>query len=72
MADTILSLFHYLFSLDGINSDPVTRCAIIFSALCHDADHRGVSNVQMGTEEKEMALLYENKSIAGKVYPGFS
>jgi 3'5'-cyclic nucleotide phosphodiesterase len=49
----------------GINSDPVTRCAIIFSALIHDADHRGVSNVQLGKEEQVMADSYAHKSIAG-------
>ena len=25
----------------GINADPVTLLAIVFSALIHDADHRG-------------------------------
>ena len=27
----------------GINSDPLTILAILFSALVHDVDHRGVS-----------------------------
>jgi len=27
----------------GINSDPLTILAILFSALVHDADHQGVS-----------------------------
>jgi hypothetical protein len=48
----------------GINSDPLTIFAIIFSALIHDVDHRGVSNVQLGKEEPEMAESYRNKSIA--------
>jgi hypothetical protein len=34
------------------------------SALCHDADHRGISNVQLGKENEEMAIRYENKSLA--------
>ena len=48
----------------GINSDPLTLFAIVFSALIHDVDHRGVSNNQLGKEEKQMAALYKNKSIA--------
>jgi 3'5'-cyclic nucleotide phosphodiesterase len=48
----------------GINSDPLTLFAIVFSALIHDVDHRGVSNVQLAKEEEEMATMYHNKSIA--------
>jgi 3'5'-cyclic nucleotide phosphodiesterase len=48
----------------GINSDPLTLFAIIFSALIHDVDHRGVSNAQLAKEDEEMAALYHNKSIA--------
>ena len=48
----------------GINSDPLTILAIIFSALIHDVDHRGVSNARLAEEEKDMASLYQNKSIA--------
>jgi hypothetical protein len=48
----------------GINSDPLTVLAIVFSALIHDADHRGVSNAQLIVELPEMAKLYRNKSIA--------
>jgi len=55
----------------GINSDPVTRLAIIFSALIHDSDHRGVSNAQLGKEDQDMANRYQNKSLAGKFLPVF-
>ena len=48
----------------GIVSDPITVLAILFSAFIHDADHRGVSNVQMQKEEPDMATLYKNQSIA--------
>jgi 3'5'-cyclic nucleotide phosphodiesterase len=48
----------------GINSDPLTLFAITFSALIHDVDHRGVSNVQLAKEDEEMAAQYQNKSIA--------
>lgn len=48
----------------GINSDPITLLAIVFSALIHDTDHRGVSNMQLAKEDEQMAALYNNKSIA--------
>lgn len=48
----------------GITSDPLTVLAIVFSALIHDADHRGVSNVQLIKEQKAMAAMYRNKSVA--------
>jgi hypothetical protein len=48
----------------GINSDPLTLLAIVFSALIHDVDHRGVSNTQLMAEEGHMASLYKNKSVA--------
>jgi hypothetical protein len=47
-----------------VNSDPVTIFAIVFSALIHDLDHRGVSNAQLIAEEPDMARLFRNKSIA--------
>jgi hypothetical protein len=48
----------------GINSDPLAVFGIVFSALIHDADHRGVSNTQLGKEEQHLADSYRNKSIA--------
>jgi 3'5'-cyclic nucleotide phosphodiesterase len=48
----------------GINSDPITILAIIFSAIIHDADHRGISNIQLMKEDEAMAARYRNKSIA--------
>lgn len=48
----------------GINSDPLTVLAILISALVHDADHRGVSNMQLGIESPKMAAFYTNRSIA--------
>ncbi|CAB9531150.1 calmodulin-dependent 3',5'-cyclic nucleotide phosphodiesterase 1B [Seminavis robusta] len=48
----------------GVNSDPLTLLAIVFSALIHDADHRGVSNTRLAEEEKQMADKYRGKSIA--------
>ena len=48
----------------GINDDPLTLVAILFSALIHDCDHRGVSNAQLAKEDAEMATHYHNKSIS--------
>lgn len=48
----------------GINSDPVTQLAVILSALIHDVDHRGISNVQLGKENPAMAKRYRDKSLA--------
>jgi hypothetical protein len=48
----------------GITSDPTTVLAIVFAALVHDADHRGVSNAQLAKEDVSMATLYHNQSIA--------
>ena len=48
----------------GINSDPLTILAVIFSALIHDVDHRGVSNSQLMKEEPAMANIYNGKSVA--------
>ena len=55
------SLHDYTF---GIASDPLTQFAICFSALIHDVDHHGVSNIQLVKEGSEVAKLYNNKSVA--------
>ena len=48
----------------GITSDPMTLMAIVFSALIHDADHRGISNAQLGKEHPDMDKMYKGKSVA--------
>lgn len=48
----------------GINSDPLAMFAMTFSALIHDVDHRGVSNMQLASEDPVMATKYHKKSIA--------
>jgi hypothetical protein len=48
----------------GIISDPMAVFAITFAAFIHDADHRGVTNVQLIKEEPDMGTLYRNKSVA--------
>jgi hypothetical protein len=48
----------------GIASDALSQFAILFSALIHDADHRGVSNAQLVKECSPVAIRYDNKSVA--------
>jgi len=48
----------------GITSDPIAIFAILYSALIHDVDHRGVSNTQLMKEEPAMAIKFRNKSVA--------
>jgi len=48
----------------GLTSDPITIFAMVFSALIHDADHRGISNAQLIEEEPALAVLFKNTSVA--------
>ncbi len=48
----------------GITSDPLTQFAVIFCALIHDVDHRGIANLQLGLEHPEMAAKYKNRALA--------
>lgn len=45
-------------------SDPLTQFAVVFSALIHDVDHAGVSNMLLMKEKPRLAALYKNKSCA--------
>ncbi|KAG7355251.1 3'5'-cyclic nucleotide phosphodiesterase [Nitzschia inconspicua] len=46
----------------GISPDPLTKFAIVFSALIHDVDHAGVSNGQLVKEDDPIAVIYEGLS----------
>lgn len=48
----------------GINSDPMTMFAILFSAIIHDVDHPGVSNKQFSEEHPLIGERYRHKSVA--------
>jgi hypothetical protein len=48
----------------GLCSDYMASFAIVFSALIHDVDHRGCSNMQLIQEEESLGILYRNKSVA--------
>lgn len=58
--ETEQDYFNYTF---GISTDPLTKFAIVFSALIHDVDHQGVPNVQLSKEKDPIAEVYDNKSI---------
>lgn len=48
----------------GITSDPLAVFAIVFSALIHDVDHQGISNMQLIKEDPGMGQMYRGKSVA--------
>lgn len=48
----------------GINSDPLTHFACVFSALIHDLDHPGIPNQILSKENPTLARHYNNRSIA--------
>jgi class 3 adenylate cyclase len=48
----------------GITSDPVVQFAVVFSALIHDVDHRGLPNFLLVEEDRELAMMYDNRSVA--------
>ena len=48
----------------GITSDPLTQFTCEISALIHDTDNSGVSNIQLIKEQPEMGAHCENHSVA--------
>jgi len=60
----------YLFSHpsdepnSGITSDPLTHFAVVFSALIHDTDHKGVGNPQLCKENPGLGEKYRFQSVA--------
>jgi len=61
MDGDIKSLHEYTH---GLTSDPLLHMAIVLSAVIHDVDHYGISNVQLAKEEPQMAQAYHGQSIA--------
>ena len=47
-----------------IDSDPLLKLAVIFSALVHDVDHSGVPNEQLVRENPELAAMCVGASVA--------
>jgi len=50
--------------LYGLRNDTLTHLAFVFSALIHDVDHTGITNRQLVDEADELALLYNDQSVA--------
>ena len=50
--------------LHSRTSDPLTQFAVVFSALIHDVDHQGLTNMLLIKEQPHVAALYRNKSVA--------
>lgn len=48
----------------GFGSDPLASFAIVFSALIHDVDHRGIPNAQLIKEEQSLGFAYRYTSVA--------
>jgi len=48
----------------GIKSDPLAQLAFVFSALIHDVEHMGLTNQQLVDESNELAILYNDQSVA--------
>jgi len=48
----------------GLRTDTLTHLAFVFSALIHDVDHTGITNRQLVDEGDELALLYNDQSVA--------
>eukprot|EP01082_Thalassiosira_pseudonana_P010147 g9074.t1 g9074 contig34:785508-786745(+) len=48
----------------GVKSSPLTQLAFLFSALVHDVDHTGISNRQLVLESDDLAILYNDQSVA--------
>lgn len=48
----------------GIKSDPLSQLAFLFSAMVHDVDHTGISNRQLVLEMDDLAILYNDQSVA--------
>jgi len=49
---------------NGIGNNPAIHFALLFSALIHDAGHMGVSNMQLSKESNDLAIVYNDQSIA--------
>jgi len=48
----------------GFRDDPLMQFCILFSALIHDVDHRGIPNRQLSLDDEELAMRYNDQSIA--------
>eukprot|EP00591_Stephanopyxis_turris_P009250 CAMPEP_0195512628 /NCGR_PEP_ID=MMETSP0794_2-20130614/4520_1 /TAXON_ID=515487 /ORGANISM="Stephanopyxis turris, Strain CCMP 815" /LENGTH=551 /DNA_ID=CAMNT_0040640457 /DNA_START=172 /DNA_END=1827 /DNA_ORIENTATION=+ len=52
------------FSTFGISSDPISHFTLVFAALVHDVEHRGITNRQLVSESHPLAIRYNDQSVA--------
>jgi hypothetical protein len=57
----------------GLRQNAMSLLALVFSALTHDVEHQGLPNRQLAVEDDELAVLYNDNSIAEQrsLYIGF-
>jgi hypothetical protein len=48
----------------GLRTDTLMHLLLIFASLVHDVEHRGIPNRQLAMEDDELAILYNDQSIA--------
>lgn len=48
----------------GFRDDPLMQFCMIFSAIIHDVDHRGIPNRQLALEDEDLAMKFNDQSIA--------
>ena len=58
----------------GLRNDALLPLVLLFSCLCHDAEHQGVPNRQLALEDDPLAILYNDQSVAEQrsLFLGFS
>merc|ERR1712226_1354141 len=48
----------------GFRDDPLMQFSMIFSAIIHDVDHRGIPNRQLELDDEDLAMQFNDQSIA--------
>jgi hypothetical protein len=48
----------------GFKDDPLMQLAMMFAALVHDVEHKGIPNRQLANEDDDLAILYNDTAIA--------
>ncbi|GKY94412.1 hypothetical protein MPSEU_000407100 [Mayamaea pseudoterrestris] len=48
----------------GLRQNALSLLALVFAAIIHDVEHRGLPNRQLALEDDELAILYNDTSIA--------
>jgi 3'5'-cyclic nucleotide phosphodiesterase len=48
----------------GLRQDALMHFLLLFAALIHDVEHQGIPNRQLAIEDDDLAILYNDQSIA--------